>query len=58
MSGDIRWLREAANRVRYIRNRTCEPKNNTNRRYLELCVAVSSLEWVARDLEAEDESNS
>jgi hypothetical protein len=52
---DIPRLEDMVQELRSQRERNCEPKSNENRRYLEYCVAVSSLNWIARDLAAEED---
>ena len=32
----------------------CEPKSNTNQRYLHYSNAISNLKWLIGDLQAED----
>lgn len=46
-------LRAMQERVRSIRTRHCEPKSNTNPRYLALSNVVSNLGKVINDIEAE-----
>ena len=55
-TSDAEELRAMARRVQEMRGEYCPPgiRNNENRRYLEFTVAVSSLNWVARDLEEAD----
>ncbi|WP_170323889.1 hypothetical protein [Cryptosporangium phraense] len=50
---DVARLRQMADEVRAIRTRTCEPKSNENKRYLDLSVAVSGLNKAADDIENE-----
>lgn len=35
----------------------CEPKSNTNPRYLRYSNAVSALKWLIEDLRAEEQPN-
>lgn len=46
-------LRAMQERLRSIRNRHCEPKANTNPRYLALSNVVSNLGKAIEDMEAE-----
>ncbi|WP_344650068.1 hypothetical protein [Cryptosporangium japonicum] len=50
---DAARLRQIADELRAIRNRTCEPKNNQNPRYHRLSMAVSSVEFAADDIDDE-----
>jgi hypothetical protein len=50
---DIVRLGEMAEEVQRIRNRTCEPKTNSNPRYLALSNAVSGLRKAASDMRRE-----
>lgn len=50
---DIVRLNQIAEEVRDIRNRTCEPKTNTNPRYLALSNAVSGMRKAADDMRRE-----
>ena len=43
LNADIERLTRMIEEVRAIRTRTCEPKTNTNPRYLALSNAVSNL---------------
>ncbi len=52
----IKELRTIQDRLRSIRNRTCEPKNNGNDRYLGLSNAVSGINKAIDDMLAEEES--
>jgi hypothetical protein len=52
---DITRLEPMVQELREQRNRNCEPKSNENRRYLEYSVAVSSINWIIKDLQAEDQ---
>lgn len=49
----IRELGTMRDRVREIRTRHCEPKSNSNPRYLALSNVVSNLTKVIEDLESE-----
>lgn len=46
-------LRAMQERVRSIRTRHCDPKANTNPRYLALSNVVSNLSKAINDMEAE-----
>lgn len=48
--GEMRAMQE---RIRYIRDRYCEPKSNGNPRYLGLSNAVAGLTKAISDMEAE-----
>jgi hypothetical protein len=50
---DIVRLDQMAEEVQRIRNRTCEPKTNSNPRYLALSNAVSGLRKAADDMRRE-----
>ena len=50
---DAARLRQIADELRTIRNRTCEPKSNQNPRYHRLSTAVSSVEFAADDIDDE-----
>jgi hypothetical protein len=50
---DIAKLERIADEIRAIRSRCCEPKANTNRRYLALSNAVSGVEKAAADMRTE-----
>jgi hypothetical protein len=50
---DILTLDQMAEEVRRIRNRTCEPKTNSNPRYLALSNAVSGMRKAADDMRRE-----
>ena len=50
---DIRELEEMIEKVQRIRDRSCEPKRNTNPRYLALSSAVTGLRKAADDMRAE-----
>ena len=54
MDHDIATLERMTEDIRRIRYRTCEPKENTNRRYHALSSAVSSLLRATDDRRAED----
>ncbi len=56
MSNDAARLERMAEELREVRGRTCEPKINTNPRYLRLSNAVSALTWVADDLRREEDA--
>lgn len=49
----VQELKAMQERVRAIRTRCCEPKTNTNPRYLALSNVVSNLSRAIEDLEAE-----
>jgi hypothetical protein len=51
---DIEQLQAMANDLRSIRERTCEPKNNSNPRYHALSLAVSSIDKATDHMRAED----
>jgi hypothetical protein len=48
--GEMRAMQE---RVRSIRTRFCEPKSNSNPRYLALSNVVSNLSRAIEDMQAE-----
>lgn len=48
--GEMRAMQE---RIRYIRDRYCDPKSNANPRYLGLSNAVAGLTKAISDMEAE-----
>ena len=48
--GEMRAMQE---RIRYIRDRYCEPKSNGNPRYLGLSNAIAGLTKAISDMEAE-----
>ncbi|GAB3862618.1 hypothetical protein GCM10028801_28450 [Nocardioides maradonensis] len=48
-----RELRAMQERVRTLRAQCCEPKSNTNPRYLALSNVVSNLKKAIEDVEAE-----
>lgn len=50
---EIAEMRVMQDRLRSIRERTCEPKNNQNLRYHALSSAVSSLEKAINDIGSE-----
>jgi len=50
---EIRELRTIQDRLRSIRERTCDPKNNGNDRYLGLSNAVSGINKAIDDMLAE-----
>jgi hypothetical protein len=50
---EINELRKIQDRLRSIRDRTCEPKNNGNDRYLGLSNAVSGINKAIDDMMAE-----
>ena len=50
---DIAELERIVDRVRSIRSRNCEPKANTNARYLALSNAVTNLNRAIVDLRAD-----
>jgi hypothetical protein len=50
---DIAKLERIADEIRAIRSRCCEPKANTNPRYLALSNAVSGVEKAAADMRTE-----
>lgn len=50
---DITRLEQMADEIRAIRERTCEPKNNTNPRYHALSSAVAQLSRAIEHLRAE-----
>ena len=54
MEHDIASLERMIEEIRRIRYRTCELKENTNRRYHALSSAVSSLLRAIDDMRAED----
>ena len=47
---DITRLEQMIDDIRAIRERTCEPKRNTNPRYLALSSAISQLNRAIEDL--------
>lgn len=49
---DIEELQAMIDRLRSLRD-LCEPKNSANLRYHRYSMAVSSLQWVIKDLQAE-----
>jgi hypothetical protein len=51
---DVTRLEQMIDDIRAIRERTCEPKRNTNPRYLALSSAISQLNRAIEDLRAED----
>lgn len=53
MTDDVTLLERMIEDLRALRTRTCEPRTNTNPRYLRLSNAVSALSWVAQDLHEE-----
>jgi hypothetical protein len=50
---DIERLQGMIGELRRQRNR-CEPKANTNTRYLKYSTAVLAINWVITDLQAEE----
>ena len=50
---DLQRLTQMIDELRELRTRRCEPKSNTNPRYLRLSSAVSALLWVLDDLRIE-----
>jgi hypothetical protein len=50
---DTELLERMVEDLRRVRD-TCEPKANTNPRYLRLSNAVSNINWVIDDLRAEE----
>jgi hypothetical protein len=48
--GDVERLARMVDEVRAIRTRTCEPKSNTNPRYLALSSVVSNLNKAIEDI--------
>jgi hypothetical protein len=52
-SGDIVKLERFAEEVRRIRTRTCEPKTNTNPRYLALSNVVTNIRKAVADMRSE-----
>ena len=46
-------MRAMQERIRYIRDRYCDPKSNANPRYLGLSNAVAGLTKAIADMEAE-----
>ena len=50
---DTARLAQIADDIRAIRSRRCEPKANTNPRYLALSNAISGVEKAAADMRAE-----
>jgi hypothetical protein len=50
---DIAELELMIEKVRQIRTRNCEPKSNTNPRYLALSNVVSNLQKAADDMRTE-----
>jgi hypothetical protein len=50
---DAETLDRMVYELRRLRDATCEPKRNTNPRYLRFSSAVSALLWLADDLRAE-----
>ena len=48
---ELAELRRMQDRLRTLRDRLCEPKNNTNPRYHALSAAVSQLSRAMSDLE-------
>jgi hypothetical protein len=50
---DIAELDMMIEKVRQIRTRTCEPKSNSNPRYLALSNVVSNLQKAADDMRTE-----
>jgi hypothetical protein len=52
-SADLGRLESIAQEIRRIRERTCEPKRNSNARYHALSSAVSSLDKAIADMRAE-----
>ena len=50
---DVARLEAMKEEVRGIRNRTCEPKANTNRRYLALSNVVTNLTKAVDDMRNE-----
>ena len=49
--GELRGMQE---RIRAVRDRYCDPKNNDNPRYLALSNAVSGLNRAIADMQAEE----
>lgn len=47
---DVSRLEQMLTEVQQIRDRSCEPKNNSNPRYLALSQAVTSLRRAAADM--------
>ena len=52
----IRELERMIDALRQQREH-CEPKSNTNPRYLRYSNAVSALKWLIEDLRAEEQPN-
>lgn len=52
--GELRSIQE---RLRAIRDRTCDPKSNENARYLGLSNAVSGINKAIENMLAEDASS-
>jgi hypothetical protein len=52
-NSEIERLTAIAEDLRRIRERTCEPKRNTNPRYHALSSAVSSIDRAIADMRAE-----
>lgn len=50
---EVAELRRMQDRLRVLRHRLCEPKNNTNRRYHGLSAAVSAIDRAITDMETE-----
>jgi hypothetical protein len=53
----IRELRSIQERLRAIRNQTCDPKSNENPRYLDLSNAVSRINRAIDNMLAEEASS-
>jgi hypothetical protein len=53
LRADLAELELMIDKVRRIRTRNCEPKSNTNPRYLALSNVVSNLQKAAADMRTE-----
>lgn len=53
LQSDIAELESMLDKVQRIRDRTCEPKANSNPRYHSLSLAVTNLRKAAEDMRTE-----